>query len=232
MDIFTDRQFRLARKWSNKELLKFAPLFDGDIVNVSGWIDIDKEGRKYSDYFIYKKSYTVTNYSGHRGIQNLDCEIYLDLEKDLPEYLYEKFDVAFNHTTFEHIYEINKAFANFCALTSDIAIVIVPFSQVEHSSSSYGDYWRFTPMSMRLLFEENGMTVLYESANNNKKSAIYLFYLATKDPDKWNGFERQFIEQPVGKTIGYNSFNNMVNRLKESVIEIKDRINKRISFQR
>ena len=78
-NIFTERQFRLARKWSNKELLKFTHLFDGDIVNVSGWIDADKEGKKYRDYFINKRTYSITNHDGYRGFQKLSSEIHLDL---------------------------------------------------------------------------------------------------------------------------------------------------------
>jgi hypothetical protein len=230
-NMFTERQFRLARKWSNKELSKFAHLFDGNVVNVSGWIDADKEGGWYKDYFINKRTYSVTNNRGYRGFQNIPGEIYLDLAKDLPDKLYEKFDVAFNHTTFEHIYEVRKAFTNFCAMTRDIAIVVVPFSQVEHTSSSFGDYWRFTPMCMRQLFEENGMTILYESANDNKKSAIYLFYLATKSPEKWNALNKQFIQKPVGNTIGYSSFNNLVNKLKNAVVRLKNRINNSFSTQ-
>lgn len=231
-NMFTERQFRLARKWSNKELLKFTYLFDGDIVNVSAWIDADKEGRRYRDYFMNKRTYSVTNHYGHRGFQNVAGEIHLDLAKDLPDELYEKFDVAFNHTTFEHIYEVRKAFTNFCGMTRDIAVVVVPFSQMEHTSSSFGDYWRFTPMCMRRLFEENGMTVLYESANNNKNSAIYLFYLATKKPEKWNALNKQLIHKPVGNTIGYSSFTILVNKLKNTVVRFKNRIHNTFFTQR
>ena len=57
-----DRKFRLPRIWSNNELKKIAPLFEGDVVNVSGWQDKDKEGDEYKNYFKNKKSYTITNY--------------------------------------------------------------------------------------------------------------------------------------------------------------------------
>ena len=39
-----DRKFRVPRIWSNKELKKFASLFSGEIINVSGWMDNDKQG--------------------------------------------------------------------------------------------------------------------------------------------------------------------------------------------
>ena len=46
-----DRKFRLCRLWSNKELEKFAGLFDGKIINVSAWQDKDKGGSFYKNYF-------------------------------------------------------------------------------------------------------------------------------------------------------------------------------------
>lgn len=46
-----DKKFRVPRVWSNRELEKFGHLFSGKGVNVSGWKDIDKEGKKYRDYF-------------------------------------------------------------------------------------------------------------------------------------------------------------------------------------
>lgn len=118
MKFFVDRIHRLPRIWSNRELEKFAHLFEGDIVNVSGWKDIDKEGRHYKDYFIKANSYTITNFKTEaRGFQGYSNEIFLDLEKDLPANLYLHFDVVFNHTTLEHIYSVHKAFSNLCNLS-------------------------------------------------------------------------------------------------------------------
>ena len=56
-----DRQFRLARLWSNEQLRLVAPLFDGDVVNVSAGDDIDKAGSLYRDYFSNARSYHITN---------------------------------------------------------------------------------------------------------------------------------------------------------------------------
>ena len=90
-----DRKFRLPRVWSNRELKKFAHLFEGDVVNVSGWQDKDKEGDEYRNYFTKKRSYTITNYKTEaRGFQGRVGEIFLDLEQDLPEDLKGKFDVV------------------------------------------------------------------------------------------------------------------------------------------
>jgi hypothetical protein len=41
--MFIDKKFRVPPIWSNRELARFADLFEGDI-DVSGWKDMDKEG--------------------------------------------------------------------------------------------------------------------------------------------------------------------------------------------
>ena len=181
-----DRVFRLPRIWSNKELLKFSHLFTGHVANVSGWTDVDKEGSVYKDYFVNAISYTITNFKSEaRGFQGKEGEIFLDLTQGLPEHLIERFDVVFNHTVLEHIYEVRIAFQNLCKMTSDVAIIIVPFLQEMHAE--YGDYWRFTPLTMRNLFEENGMDLIYCSFNSHVNSSVYLFCIGVKHKDKWVG---------------------------------------------
>lgn len=199
----TERQFRLARKWSNDQLRLFGCLFTGAVVNVSGWRDEDKQGGKYSDYFPAKLSYTITNCDGECGFQNNKGELKLDLTDDLPAELRGAFDVVFNHTTLEHIYDFQKAFKNICDLSRDVAILVVPFSQTEHYVSDFGDYWRFAPMAMRRMFQANGMEVLYEAANNHANAAVYLFYVASKQPNNWQGkIPRTLCSKPVGGKIG------------------------------
>ena len=181
---FLDRKYRLSRIWSNRELKEFSSLFSGDIVNVSAWTDIDKEGKHYRDYFKNAASYTITNYKTEaKGFQNNKNEIFLDLEDELPKELVEKFDVAFNHTVLEHIYEVHTAFKNLCLMSRDIVVLVVPFLQQMHGY--YGDYWRFTPQTIKKMFEANSMSLLYLSFNNHKNSSVYIFSIASKDPSKW-----------------------------------------------
>jgi hypothetical protein len=183
---FVDRKFRLARVWSNRELGKFGHLFTGDVVNVSGWQDQDKEGRRYKDYFTNAKSYTITNFKSEaRGFQGYDNEIFLDLSKELPEQLAGKFDVVFNHTVLEHIFEVHTAFRNVCMMTRDVVIIVLPFLQQMHES--FGDYWRFSPMTIKRLFEANGLSLLYLSFNGHKKASVYVFAIASRNPEKWAG---------------------------------------------
>lgn len=181
-----DRSFYLPRLWSNRELEKIAPLFTGDIANISGASDDDKEGGKYSNYFINKKSYTVTNYKGYRGEEQKKCKNFLNLAKKIPSKFVSRFDVVFNHTTLEHIYEIDLAFENLCKMTRDIVIIVIPFLQELHfTKDSYLDYWRFTPYTLEKLFSQSGLKLIYISANDKSNRGIYLFSVGTRDPKKW-----------------------------------------------
>lgn len=187
MNLFIDRVHRLPRVWSNRELEKCAHLFRGHVVNASGWKDIDKEGRCYRDYFVNADSYSITNYKSEaRGLQGYQNEIFLDLERELPQELQEKFDVVFNHTTLEHIYMAHKALENLCRMSRDVVILVLPFLQQYHTE--YGDYWRFSPLAIKRMFEENGFELVYQSFNSNRMSSVYTFTIASKHPDRWKGF--------------------------------------------
>ena len=192
LTFFIDRVSRLPRHWSNLELARHASLFTGSVVNVSAWQDSDKEGRLYKDYFVNASSYSITNYRADaRGFQGLANEIFLDLESELSPDLRRRFDVVFNHTTLEHIYEARKALANLCAISKDVVILVLPFLQQYHGE--YGDYWRFTPLAIKKMFEENGYTLLYQSFNSHRNSAVYTFTIASRQPEKWLGrFEWTF----------------------------------------
>ena len=184
-----DRKFRLARIWSNSELRKVAPLFTGKIANVSAGDNFDKEGSAYDSYFTNKEEFWLTNYEpgSYRGYQGRENELLIDLTKALPKDLEERFDVVFNHTTLEHIFDVFTAFANLCKLTKDVVIVIVPFAQEQHENEGYLDYWRFTPTCLRKLFRINNMEVMYESANNDFNAATYLLFVGSKQAEKWQG---------------------------------------------
>ncbi len=215
--MFIDRIHRLPRVWSNNELRKFSHLFSGKIVNVSAWKDSDKEGNHYKNYFKNAASYTLTNYKSEaRGFQGYEDEIFLDLEKILPDFLFHQFDVVFNHTTLEHVYSVKIAFENLCKMSRDIVITVVPFLQPYHSE--YGDYWRFSPLAINRLFIENNFKILYQSFNKNKMSSIYIFTIASKNPEKWknnfgdeyNSLKQQYSEQ----LIGCHAFPNIAYRLR------------------
>ncbi len=197
--LFRDRKFQVPRIWSNNELKKFAPLFEGNVVNVSAWKDSDKDGGFYRNYFTACQSYSITNYKeSAMGFQGKDGEIFLDLTSDLPQELTGKFDVVFNHTTLEHIYEVHKAMENICSLSSDIVIIVAPFLQQMHAD--FGDYWRFTPTCIQKMMEQNGLKVIYLNFNSNIDASTYIFAIGTKKSDKWkNTIKSNLTEDGVVK---------------------------------
>lgn len=184
-----NRSFRLPRLWSNSVLAEIGPLFEGSVINVSGWEDRDKAGGRYRDYFPNASSYSLSNSQGERGLADAvdvtDFEI--DLEGPLSPDLAGRFDVVLSHTVLEHVYELREAFANLCRLSSDVVIVVVPFAQELHYTTSYGDYWRLTPLSLRRLFRDNGLAVIFEAANRHRNAGIYLLAVGSRDPERWRG---------------------------------------------
>ena len=152
-----DSKFREPRIWSNNELKKFSKKFYGNIINVSGWKDSDKVSSFYKNYFTNCTNYFISNWSySERGQENKlsKNEYLIDLESDLKKELLGKFDVVFNHTTLEHIFDIFISFKNLCELSNDVVIVVVPFLQEQHTTSDFKDYWRFTPQTIKKLFEK------------------------------------------------------------------------------
>lgn len=196
-----NRSFRLPRLWSNSVLAEIAPLFEGSVINVSGWDDRDKAGGRYRSYFHKASSYFVSNHEGERGLADSAAvtEYSINLEAGPDPELTGRFDVVFNHTVLEHVYRLGDAFRHLCQLSKDVVIVVVPFAQELHFSGSYGDYWRFTPMSLRKLFEDNGLEVVYEAANGHSNAGIYLLFVASRHPERWR--DRLPAWQPI-ETLG------------------------------
>lgn len=228
MSLFIDRVHRLPRVWSNRELSKYAHLFRGAVANISGWKDIDKEGKHYKDYFVNASSYTITNYEAEaRGLMGYKDEIFLNLETDLPHELYQRFDVVFNHTTLEHIYDARKAFANLCNMSKDVVIIVLPFLQQYHSD--YGDYWRFSPLAIKRLFEDNDFGLLYQSFNSHVLSSVYVFTIASKQPAQWrDNFEWAFdCRDPKGSGtepyIGCNAIPNVGHKFRTFLSQLTRR---------
>lgn len=183
-----DRQFRLPRIWSNNQLRHLAPLCRGSVVNVSAGDDVDKQGATYREYFTAADEYHTTNWAGgsYRGFGERDDEIPLDLTAELPAELIGRYDVALNHTTLEHIFEVRTAMTNLCRMTRDAVIVVVPFAQVQHENAGYQDFWRFTPTCLRAMFAAEGLRMVYEAANNDFNAGTYVCAVASRHPDRWS----------------------------------------------
>ena len=63
-----------ARKYSNRILKKYLMHFQGDIINVSGWEDRDKEGGFYRNYFGTKTRYVISNVGGRHGASSTQTQ--------------------------------------------------------------------------------------------------------------------------------------------------------------
>jgi hypothetical protein len=195
--------FRRPRIWSNQELKKIASFFEGSVINVSGWKDSDKQDGFYRDYFKNASYYFISNYSGPSGFQEgILNQVFIDLEKSLPSELVGKFEVVFNHTTLEHVYNFQKAFENLTLLTNDILIVVLPFLQRLHSTKGdYQDYWRFSSEAVEEMMKKNNLKLIYLTANNRRNESVYLFAVGTKNPSKWVN-KINFIDQSLFKQLG------------------------------
>lgn len=177
------RELKNARIWSNKELKKIEHLLQGEVINVSGELDRDKMGGIYKEYFAKANTYSISNYEPF----HVEKEVILDLEKKLPEDMQKKWDVVFNHTVLEHIFDIRIAFANLCNMARKAVVIIVPFVQeVHYKADVYADYWRPTPLAIKRMFEENGFEMLYYASNNMEFTNTYLFCV---------GVQKEFVDE-------------------------------------
>jgi len=217
--MFTDRVHAIPRRWSNRQLRKFAHHFRGDIINVSAWKDEDKEGNHYRDYFVGADSYRITNFETEAcGFQGTDGEIFLDLQDTLPEGLHGRFDTVFNHTTLEHVLDVQTAFDNVCRMSRDAVILVVPFLQQYHTT--YGDYWRFTPTLLEKLVAKNGLSLHYMDFNNQRSASVYIFAIALRNPEDYKGkIDRHFsvVDRAARSNepyIGCNAIPNQFHRMK------------------
>jgi len=166
-----------------KKYLNYLSLSDVDGVT----IQILKDSF-YKDYFKNSENYYITNWIAEaRGLQeDIENQIFLDLEKDLDKNLENNFDVVFNHTTLEHIYNFNKAFKNLCKMSKNVVILVVPFMQEQHFNSHMKDYWRFTPLAIKNLFEENNYKLSYINFNDWANESVYIFAIGTKNESNFD----------------------------------------------
>ena len=161
------------------------------------------------------------------GFTGFKGEIKIDLTKEIEPHYINKFDVIFNHTTLEHIYPVRKAFSNLCTLSRDIVIIVVPFLQSFHGEGCGGDFWRFTPMTIKNFFDENNLKLLYLNFNNHRFASVYIFAIGSKNPSKWEGkIHKKMKFKKRGKYLGQNAMPKFpyLITLRYSIIQKIDRI--------
>ena len=198
-----DKSYIRPRNFSNMMLHQYTSYFTGRIINVSSWKDEDGEGSHYRSYFNNVAKYTISNIGGHRkglgSVQKGYEEIELDLLQKIPAHLKGSFDVVFNHTTLEHIYDFQQAFRHLCELSKDVVIIVVPVMQQVHNSEDFGDYWRPTTMTVAKVFKENGFEPLVIKCNDQPFAPIYCFAIASKNPDKYKDKFKKDINFEMGQ---------------------------------
>lgn len=183
---FLDIHAIRPREFSNAILRYYAPLFTGSVINVSGWKDGDFENGAYKTYFTHAGEYFVSNApTSSKGIGSLDSEIAIDLSEPIDTSLHGAYDVVFNHTTLEHIFNIEIAFANLCALSRDVVILVVPTLQHIHLNEGFGDYNRLTPLGIVKYFEKNDFETLVLQSNEQQFSPIYCFAIAVRKGSRY-----------------------------------------------
>lgn len=203
------------RSWSNVQLRRFADELDevSSCCNVSGWRDSDKEGRFYRDYFPNVESYFVTNFPGDsdKGVGTFD-EIELDLLENLPPEFESRFDLTLSHTVLEHVRRPDVAFANICLMSRKYVITVVPFVQGFHfSPGNFGDFYRFSPMLMRSMYEENGFRVIDEAYGPPFGGTVYLAYLGVRSEmvGESTPYELKDVDD-LNETLGHQTFRNSI----------------------
>ena len=178
-----------ARNFSNLILRKYLKNFGGDIINVSGWEDSDKQYGYYREYFKNSSSYTISNIDGTNGTPVERNEkiryLYLDLDKSLDKDLFEKFDVVFHHTVLEHVYSLFNALDIITSLSRDVIISVVPFMQPVHYTDSYSDYHRITPRFLEKYYREKGFSTILSDFNDQPFFHIYVINISTKHPESY-----------------------------------------------
>ena len=178
------RNYR-PRRFSNHVLRQYLSPLGGDIINVSGWQDSDKENGFYRDYFGWRTRYVVSHISGEAGMPlegTPDVEpVYLDLEEPLPSHLEGAFDVVFSHTVLEHVFDTRQARDSMDRMCRDAVALVVPFAQAVHYSRSYGDYVRPAPLLLKRFFEERGYSVLLCTCNDQPFFPIYVVFIASRE---------------------------------------------------
>lgn len=196
------------RIFSNAILKYYAPIFKGHVINVSGWRDEDREGGTYREYFTNADSYTISNAAtSEKGLGSTTSEIALDLSVPINLSQRQAYDVVLNHTTLEHIFELDTAFKNLCDLSRDAVILVIPTLQHIHFNEGYGDYNRLTPMGIVSYFEKNGFTTIVLQSNEQPFSPVYCFAIAVRDSVKYSAL----IEKNLDFSMGGELFGSKIN---------------------
>ena len=219
-----------GRQWSNKILKEIGvslPKFE-NAINVSGFLDSDKAGGSYRNYFDVK-NYEVSKYTGDTLYSNPNSEIVIDLDSDINQLNKSnlgKYDLVFSHTVLEHVKNPFNAFKNFKALMApkSILINVVPFIYKFHfSENNYGDYWRYTPHGLEELHKSVGLRVNEIRIGPRNSFEKYIISLGSYDTNESGNSEANY--EALNNKLGELNYLSVIRNLKNKISNsIKSRI--------
>lgn len=172
-----------VRLWSNEDVRKVGELLGHlhGIINVSGDLDEDKYGSHYRNYFNTAK-YDISNYESDDFRGGSGDSLKIDLEKPIPSSLLNSYELVFNHTTLEHVWDVRMAMDNLVKLSSRYIYIIVPFKQKLHFyDEGFKDYHRLTHFWFREYAKRNQLKVLYENYGPKDSLDVYISVLLSKN---------------------------------------------------
>lgn len=219
-------QINNGRNWSNKALKELAmnfPRFD-NAINVSGFLDSDKAGNIYKNYF-KAQNYDISRYLGDSAQSNPNTEILIDLDSDINKinksYL-NKYDLVFSHTVLEHVKNPFNAFKIFRAIMapSSLLVNVVPFIYKFHfSTKNYGDYWRYTPHGIEELHKSSNLILKDIRIGPRNSFEKYIISVGTNDMEAFNDFDNFYdqLNNRLGEIDYYTSVKNLLNKISNSI---------------
>jgi len=209
-------------------IAKNLPEFENGI-NVSGYLDSDKENNFYVNYFRIN-NYVISIYDNDKSYSNRESAIIIDLDgsaiKENATH-FQKYDLVFSHTVLEHVKNPFLAFSNleYLLAPNGVLISVVPFIYKFHfSDGDFGDYWRYTPHSLKLLHEKTGLYINLMEVGPSNGYEKYIITVASRHAGYTN-FEFNISKfQEWNNTLGKNSFFSLLQNLILRVIDaIKSR---------
>ena len=123
---------------SNEIIRSWAKHVTGDVLSIGSGGDIDKQGKKYRDYFVRAKSYTTSDVE-----YTLGCDLTLDA-RDMKLIRDCSFNGVFCSGVLEHVDDYMAAIREMWRVLRPEGVLLlgVPFKQPEHRRPN--DFRRFT----------------------------------------------------------------------------------------
>lgn len=164
----------LARKECNSILKDWCKNIQGNVLSIGSSYDIDKEGKKYRDYFYNATKYTTSEVSSKFG-----CDLILDVT-NMSEILNETYDCVFCIGVLEHVFECRKGLEEITRILKRGGTLIVgfPFNQRLHCEPT--DFWRFTKFTIDLLLRDNFIIKDIKEVGPDPRFPISILTLAYK----------------------------------------------------